>query len=143
MDYLTSCSNRMKLQTSDPKLYMKANEPLIDAYNMYFEIQLCNQLNPLSQLNSEVMEMVVMSLFFFLFADMETNECLTNNGGCWHNKDANVSACRVFHFSNIYLYWFSGNFLCIYLCILELYRMHMQLRIHFEEEFVNVLLFEV
>ena len=93
---------------------MNANAPLIDAYNMYFKIQLCKQLNPLSRLIFEVMEMVVISLFIFLFADMETNECLTNNGGCWHNKDANVSACRVFHFSNIRLYWFSGNFLCVY-----------------------------
>lgn len=29
-------------------------------------------------------------------ADMETNECLTNNGGCWQDKAANITACRVF-----------------------------------------------
>ncbi|KAI7998426.1 CDK5RAP3-like protein, partial [Camellia lanceoleosa] len=28
------------------------------------------------------------------FADIETNECLTNNGGCWQDKDANITACR-------------------------------------------------
>ncbi|KAI8028834.1 Vacuolar-sorting receptor 1 [Camellia lanceoleosa] len=26
--------------------------------------------------------------------DIETNECLTNNGGCWQDKDANITACR-------------------------------------------------
>ncbi|EFJ06539.1 hypothetical protein SELMODRAFT_269926 [Selaginella moellendorffii] len=25
---------------------------------------------------------------------METNECLTNNGGCWENKKTNVTACK-------------------------------------------------
>lgn len=27
---------------------------------------------------------------------METNECLVNNGGCWQDKAANITACRVF-----------------------------------------------
>jgi hypothetical protein len=27
--------------------------------------------------------------------DMETNECLSDNGGCWQDKAANVTACRV------------------------------------------------
>jgi hypothetical protein len=27
---------------------------------------------------------------------METNECLANNGGCWKDKAANITACRVF-----------------------------------------------
>lgn len=26
---------------------------------------------------------------------METNECLANNGGCWQDKAANITACRV------------------------------------------------
>ncbi|KAG8374475.1 hypothetical protein BUALT_Bualt11G0136200 [Buddleja alternifolia] len=29
-----------------------------------------------------------------LSRDMETNECLHNNGGCWQDKDANITACR-------------------------------------------------
>ncbi|KAL2253865.1 UNVERIFIED_CONTAM: Vacuolar-sorting receptor 1 [Sesamum indicum] len=29
-----------------------------------------------------------------LTRDMETNECLQNNGGCWQDKAANISACR-------------------------------------------------
>jgi len=30
------------------------------------------------------------------WADVETNECLTNNGGCWQDKAANITACKVF-----------------------------------------------
>lgn len=26
--------------------------------------------------------------------DMETNECLNNNGGCWKSKEANITACK-------------------------------------------------
>ncbi|KAF7142872.1 hypothetical protein RHSIM_Rhsim05G0231000 [Rhododendron simsii] len=29
-----------------------------------------------------------------LSADMETNECLENNGGCWQDKATNITACR-------------------------------------------------
>ncbi|KAK7308798.1 hypothetical protein RJT34_05042 [Clitoria ternatea] len=29
-----------------------------------------------------------------LSTDMETNECLNDHGGCWHDKAANVTACR-------------------------------------------------
>ncbi|MCI26104.1 vacuolar-sorting receptor 3-like, partial [Trifolium medium] len=25
---------------------------------------------------------------------VETNECLTNNGGCWQDKAANITACK-------------------------------------------------
>ncbi|KAL6496152.1 hypothetical protein OROGR_029410 [Orobanche gracilis] len=25
---------------------------------------------------------------------METNECLENNGGCWQDKAANITACK-------------------------------------------------
>jgi hypothetical protein len=29
-----------------------------------------------------------------LSEDMETNECLKNNGGCWPDKKANITACK-------------------------------------------------
>ncbi|EPS72005.1 hypothetical protein M569_02753, partial [Genlisea aurea] len=29
-----------------------------------------------------------------LTSDMETNECLRNNGGCWEDKTTNITACR-------------------------------------------------
>ncbi|KAF7146664.1 hypothetical protein RHSIM_Rhsim04G0121500 [Rhododendron simsii] len=29
-----------------------------------------------------------------LSADIETNECLQNNGGCWQDKGSNITACR-------------------------------------------------
>ncbi|KAL7236456.1 hypothetical protein ACSBR1_019698 [Camellia fascicularis] len=29
-----------------------------------------------------------------LSADVETNECLDNNGGCWQDKAANITACK-------------------------------------------------
>ncbi|KAL6998524.1 Vacuolar-sorting receptor 1 [Sarracenia purpurea var. burkii] len=29
-----------------------------------------------------------------LSEDIETNECLENNGGCWQDKDTNITACR-------------------------------------------------
>ncbi|KAL7095102.1 hypothetical protein ACP275_10G003500 [Erythranthe tilingii] len=29
-----------------------------------------------------------------LTTDMETNECMSNNGGCWHDKTSNITACR-------------------------------------------------
>ncbi|TKY65666.1 Vacuolar-sorting receptor 1 [Spatholobus suberectus] len=29
-----------------------------------------------------------------LTPDMETNECLENNGGCWQDKSSNITACR-------------------------------------------------
>ncbi|PPD79927.1 hypothetical protein GOBAR_DD23157 [Gossypium barbadense] len=37
----------------------------------------------------------VMAVTFF--TDVETNECLENDGGCWQEKAANLTACRI-HF---------------------------------------------
>lgn len=28
-------------------------------------------------------------------ADVETNECMDNNGGCWQDKTSNITACKV------------------------------------------------
>lgn len=39
-----------------------------------------------------------------MHADMETNECLENNGGCWQDKAANVTACKVASYIYIYTY---------------------------------------
>ncbi|KAK7855796.1 vacuolar-sorting receptor 1 [Quercus suber] len=30
--------------------------------------------------------------------DIETNECLHNNGGCWQDKSANLTACKEYMF---------------------------------------------
>lgn len=35
------------------------------------------------------------SLALLSLIDVETNECLHNNGGCWEDKTLNVSACKV------------------------------------------------
>lgn len=32
-----------------------------------------------------------------ILSDIETNECLENNGGCWQDKAANLTACKVIH----------------------------------------------
>ena len=39
--------------------------------------------------------LVLRALFSWDYADVETNECLENNGGCWRDKASNVTACRV------------------------------------------------
>lgn len=33
--------------------------------------------------------------YYILFVDLEKNECLEDNGGCWMDKDANITACKV------------------------------------------------
>jgi hypothetical protein len=37
-------------------------------------------------------------ILLIFWTDVETNECLTNNGGCWQDKVANITACKVFFF---------------------------------------------
>ena len=89
------------------------------------------------------------NLFHFM-PDIETNECLDNNGGCWQDKSANVTACKVLMMS-------VGKFSCLPLtcgkfpifCILLLWlnifflycsRFPLFFRTHFVEEYVNALL---
>ena len=52
--------------------------------------------------NNKFIELVLMALFSRGYADVETNECLENNGGCWMEKASNVTACKV-HFVGIEL----------------------------------------
>lgn len=62
-----------------------------------------------------------------LFLDVETNECLNNNGGCWQDKSANISACKVpIMLCRILLLVAYVTNSCIH-----------DLRIHFVEEYVN------
>jgi hypothetical protein len=41
--------------------------------------------------------LVAILIFFYwqTLLDVETNECLENNGGCWLDKGANITACKV------------------------------------------------
>ena len=34
-------------------------------------------------------------VFLSITLDIQTNECLENNGGCWQDKAANITACKV------------------------------------------------
>lgn len=43
---------------------------------------------------------------FLDFADLNTNECLENNGGCWQDKAANITACRVSFWLAIFYFIF-------------------------------------
>lgn len=38
----------------------------------------------------------ICSFMLLRIVDIQTNECLENNGGCWQDKAANISACKVF-----------------------------------------------
>ena len=40
---------------------------------------------------------------FVFFADLNTNECLENNGGCWQDKASNITACRVYRLALLFL----------------------------------------
>lgn len=42
--------------------------------------------------------------------DVETNECLYNNGGCWQDKTANITACKV----PIKIHW---DYSCLIVCV--------------------------
>jgi len=36
-------------------------------------------------------------LVYLFGTDVETNECLSNNGGCWQDTAANITACKVIY----------------------------------------------
>lgn len=42
--------------------------------------------------------------------DIETNECLIENGGCWQDKRSNVTACKVYGDKERY----TSNFISLY-----------------------------
>lgn len=52
-------------------------------------------------------------IIFFLLTDIETNECLNNNGGCWQDKTANITACKVV----MELFILKGAFLFLFMLI--------------------------
>lgn len=58
--------------------------------------------------------------------EVESNECLDNNGGCWQDKSANITACKV-HCD------IPGNTLYVYILIC------LVCRILFVEEYASVL----
>lgn len=69
----------------------------------------------------------------FFTAEVETNECLNNNGGCWQDKAANITACKVaFHDSLPFEFY-------VFLVIIISDSYINVLRIHFVGEFVNAL----
>lgn len=37
-------------------------------------------------------------IHFVISIDLETNECLQRNGGCWQDNRANITACKVYIF---------------------------------------------
>ena len=58
--------------------------PDVNTYDVYFVIAI-----------TLVHLIFIFSSFGSFLADIETNECLHNNGGCWQDKAANVTACKV------------------------------------------------
>lgn len=40
-----------------------------------------------------------MLILLFFWAEIQTNECLEGNGGCWQDLKSNITACKV---SNIW-----------------------------------------
>lgn len=59
--------------------------------------------------------------FAFWWPDIQTNECLTNNGGCWQDMSANITACRVSRFFEVHF-----NLLVAYLFFLYLIKNKLQ-----------------
>nr|GMD12765.1 vacuolar-sorting receptor 6-like [Ipomoea batatas] len=48
-----------------------------------------------------------------LSGDLETNECLDRNGGCWHGPKSNITACKVFKGMNALLLFADNLFVGI------------------------------
>lgn len=66
--------------------------------------------------------------------EIETNECLDNNGGCWQDKAANVTACKV---SLIFLLSFTISQALTQCLTLFVSSFPFYYRIHFVEGYVN------
>lgn len=72
--------------------------------------------------------------FCIYYTDVETNECLENNGGCWQDKTANITACKVL---------FKASYAIYPLVVYVPNRCIYVLRIHFVGESVSALLLTV
>jgi len=77
--------------------------------------------------------------------DIQTNECLENNGGCWQDKVANVTACKVYWFPQFQCLLRDLNFffLLFYHFPLIFHCHASDCRTLSEEEYVNALLCKV
>lgn len=76
-------------------------------------------------------------------SDVETNECLDNNGGCWQDKAANITACKVLALTCGIFTTVSLSKFFYFTCLLALifYNEHLicMSRTHFVAGYVNAL----
>lgn len=76
-----------------------------------------------------------------IFADLETNECLENNGGCWQDKAANITACRV-SFGHFFFFFLNGISIAT-MTDYSYFNMNRHCRILLGEDCASALLFKV
>lgn len=57
--------------------------------------------------------------------EIETNECLEANGGCWQDKKFNVTACKVYRHKERYTKCFSGLYHLFFIDYMNFIRTHL------------------